>query len=162
MMISIIAAVSKNGVIGREGGMPWDQPADLAYFQKTTKEHTIIMGRKTFESIGSKPLPKRKNIVISSNQNLANDNVIVVDSLISALEQCTDDSEVFIIGGGQIYQEAIKIADKLYLTQIEVVVDEGDTYFPDMFDWKQNSHEKFLHDERNKYDMSFNTYIRKL
>lgn len=121
MIISLIAAVSENNVIGRKKGMPWHMPEDLKYFYKITKGHHVIMGRKTFQEFGvSKPLPERTNIVISGNSDLELQGVIVMHSLIEALQYAKDNNEdeCFIIGGGVIYRESIDMADKLYITRI--------------------------------------------
>lgn len=142
LKISIIAAVSKNGVIGKKGELPWYIPEDLRHFKELTTGHPIIMGRKTFESIG-KPLPNRANIIITRDAGYEAEGCLVVHSLEEALEKAGEaeknppllklrkgKSEVFVIGGGEIYNEAIKVADKLYLTLIEDNF-EGDVFFPD-------------------------------
>lgn len=129
-MICLIAAVSKNNQIGLHNQMPWHIPEDLAYFREITSGHTVIMGRKTFESIG-KPLPHRTNMVLTTNPNFSAEGVFVLHSLNEALELCKTTTEaVFVIGGGEIYKAFLPFAEYLYITLIDEVV-EGDTCFPD-------------------------------
>jgi len=129
-MISIICAVTKNRAIGKNKDLLFKIKNDLARFKSITSGHPIIMGRKTYESIG-KPLPNRTNVVISRDPNLKIENVDVLPSLEKALEKYKNEKEIFIIGGGQIYTQAIDLADKLYLTIIDKIVEDADTYFPD-------------------------------
>src|SRR6185437_4993177 len=127
MKLSIIVAASKNLVIGKNNSLPWHLPADLKYFKKVTMGHCIIMGRKTYESL-SKPLPGRPNIVITRDSNYGNNNgIIICTSLQEAYDQAKlkGESEAFIIGGAQIINEAIKTVDKIYLTEIDAII-EGD------------------------------------
>ena len=128
--ISIIAAQSINHVIGNAGSIPWKIPEDLRKFKETTTGHVIVMGRKTFESIG-KPLPNRINIIISRSITNPPPNTMVAHSLGNALELARqkESSEIFVIGGGEIYSQAIKLADRLYITTVGVTL-EGDTFFP--------------------------------
>jgi dihydrofolate reductase len=128
-MLSLIVAMSKNQVIGRNGGLPWRLRSDLVRFKKITMGHTLIMGRKTFESIG-RVLPGRRTIVISRTTN-AIDGVEIAASLEGALEMARQDSEPFVIGGGEIYRLALPLANRLYITRVEVNID-GDTYFPNI------------------------------
>lgn len=134
---SLIAAISKNGVIGKNNQLLWRVPDDMRRFKELTTGHPIIMGRKTYESIG-KPLPNRANIIITRDKNYPAPGCIVTNSLDEAIEKATEfeGSEIFIIGGGEIYKEAIKLADKLYLTLIHEEK-EGDTYFPDYSEFKK-------------------------
>src|ERR1035437_7501180 len=129
MIISLIAAISRNNVIGRDNKLLWNMPADMKHFREKTSGHTVIMGRKTFESIG-KPLPNRKNIIITRDKTYLRHGVDIVNSLEEALqlasleqgkefEENQDEVEVFIIGGGEIYKQAIDKADKLYITVID-------------------------------------------
>jgi dihydrofolate reductase len=129
--ISMVVAVSENLVIGKDGWMPWNIPSDLKHFKKITAGHPIIMGRKTFESIG-KPLPKRTNIVVTRDLNYSFEGVKVVSSLKNAILEAgkIDQEEIFVIGGGQIYKQALELADKLYLTLVQGEF-EGDTFFPE-------------------------------
>lgn len=138
MGISIIAAVSKNNVIGRDGKLPWHISEDLKRFKRLTSGHVIIMGRKTFESIG-RPLPNRTNIIITRDKNFTPEEVVVTHSVEEALDmgrEKEERGEVFIIGGGQIYTQSMRYADKLYLTVVEEEI-EGDTYFPDYSEFKK-------------------------
>jgi dihydrofolate reductase len=129
-MISIIAAVSKNGVIGVDNKLPWYIPQDLKRFKELTTNNVVIMGRKTYESIG-KPLPNRLNIVVSRNKDLEIDGCLVVDSISKAIKKAGHNKKIFIIGGGEIYRKSIKFAEKIYLTRIDTV-HEGDTTFPEL------------------------------
>lgn len=127
--LALIAAVSENGVIGKDGGLPWHIPEDLKYFKANTTGHAIIMGRKTYDSIG-RPLPKRRNIVVTRNAGLKIEGVEVVTSLEAALDLAhSEDEEPRIIGGASLYQDAFPLATRLFLTQVQRSVD-GDTFFP--------------------------------
>lgn len=128
MLISIIAAMARNGVIGRDGRLPWRLPADLRRFRELTTGHAVIMGRKTYESIG-RPLPDRVNIVITGQPNGLADGVLNAGSLAMALEMSGGEDEVFIAGGGEIYTQALPFADRLYLTVLDADFN-GDTLFP--------------------------------
>ncbi|MDD2584775.1 MAG: dihydrofolate reductase [Bacteroidales bacterium] len=147
--ISIIVATSLNNAIGRNNQLLWHISEDLKYFKKITSGHTVIMGRKTWESIG-RPLPNRRNIVISRSQNIFLEGAEVYSSLKDALKaanksegpcgsQKIDSEEVFIIGGGQIYKQALPIADKLYLTIVNETIEDADTFFPeiDLSQWQE-------------------------
>lgn len=135
-MISMIAAIaSGNRALGKDNKLIYRIPEDLKRFKQITSGHPIIMGRKTFESIGQ-PLPNRKNIIITRDQEYFAEGVAVVHSLEEALREAQGDDEVFIIGGGQIYQEAISLADKLYLTIVEGNP-EADVFFPDYSEFKK-------------------------
>lgn len=155
MIVSLIVAAAGGGVIGKEGGMPWYLPAELAYFKKTTMGHPIIMGRKTHESIG-KTLPGRTNIVITHNPNYqAAEASVVTTSLKEALEKLKTEKEVFVIGGESIYGEALPVADKLYLTKVKANI-EGDKFFKyDPAQWQLTWSEKHSADNKNKYDYEF-------
>ncbi len=156
-MISLIAAVSKNGVIGKDGRLPWDLPADLAYFKKTTLGHPVIMGRKTFESLG-KPLPGRENVVITRSRNHAPPNCLILHSIDEALTFC-EDKHGFIIGGSQIYREFFPYADRLYITLINEDF-AGDSFLPVIEPqmWRLISQTKGVRNEQNPYDYSFLVY----
>jgi dihydrofolate reductase len=132
MKISIISAMSENRVIGKGNQLPWDLPEDLKRFQKITSGHPVIMGRKTYDSMG-KPLPKRTNLVITRNRSFHPEGVNVFESLPMALEFCKKNQfgEIFIIGGGEIFKQAIPYTEKFYLTILHRHV-EGDTFFPDI------------------------------
>lgn len=132
MIITIIAAMARNRVIGRNNKMPWDLPSDLQRFKETTMGHPIIMGRKTFESIGH-PLPGRRNIVITGQEGFAPAGCIVAQDLRSAIALCKGTDEVFICGGEAVFGEAMALADRIYLTVIEKDID-GDAFFPEIPD----------------------------
>ncbi|KYG91974.1 dihydrofolate reductase [Metasolibacillus sp. FSL H7-0170] len=133
-MISLIVAHDKNRVIGYENQMPWHLPGELKYFKEMTMGKPIIMGRKTFESIG-RALPGRRNIIITRNASYKADNIEVVTSLDEALQLVKDEPEIMIIGGEQIFKLALEVADRLYITEIDYAF-AGDTYFPAYEDWK--------------------------
>ncbi|WP_373323194.1 dihydrofolate reductase [Alkalihalobacterium chitinilyticum] len=162
MLISFLVAMDNNRVIGKDNDLPWSLPADLAYFKKVTMGHPIVMGRKTYESIG-RPLPGRENIILTRNREYSVDGCTVLHSL-ADVKQVVDanDKETFIIGGAEIFKEAFPIADKLYITHIDEEFD-GDTYFPAFSDheWKEVSREKGIKDEKNPYDYYFTVYERK-
>ncbi|QQS39438.1 dihydrofolate reductase [Candidatus Woesebacteria bacterium] len=156
MKISIIAALSKNFVIGNKGRIPWHISEDFKYFKKLTLGHTVIMGEATFKSIG-KPLPDRKIIVMSKDKNFEAYGCVVVHSLEDALKLInTESGEIFIAGGGQIYKLFLSLADKLYLTEIDKAF-EGDTYFP-RFDKTKYKRKEILESEENGLKYSFNVY----
>lgn len=158
-VISLVAAMAKNRVIGKDNQMPWHLPADLAHFKRVTMSKPIIMGRKTYDSIG-RPLPGRQNIVISRNQGLAIDGCDVVGSIEEALELVSDVEEVMVIGGGFLYSQMILNADKLYLTFIDLEV-EGDTHFPEFehLNLREVGRESHLADEKNPHNCEFVDYI---
>lgn len=161
-MITIIAAIDINNGIGKDNQLIWYLPADLKRFKTKTTGHHIIMGRKTFESIG-KPLPNRTTIVISRNNNFQiPEGCVLVDSLKEALTVASNDPSPFIVGGAEIYKAAMPIAEKLEITYVHHSFDI-DTYFPIINTniWKEVSREDFKADEKNKFDYSFVTYIKK-
>lgn len=150
-MISIIAAIGRNRVIGIDGNLPWHLPRDFAWFKSCTQGKAIIMGRKTFESLG-RPLPKRLNIVISRNPPSHNehDNVLWATSLPQAIDMAqaqadTWGDEIMIIGGGEIYTQALSIADRLYLTEVNYAPENGDAFFPefDATQWQRQIIESY-------------------
>lgn len=160
-ILSMIVAMANNNVIGKDNQMPWHLPADLAYFKKTTLGKPVVMGRKTFESIG-RPLPGRMNIVISRDQSYQADGVTVVNSVEKALTVAVNSDEIMVIGGGAIYQHCLPNADRLYITHIDADLD-GDTRFPEVnlgCDWQLVQTEQYLADENNAYHMKFNCYDR--
>ena len=160
MIISLIAAMDKNRLIGKENGLPWHLPADFKHFKAVTMGKPVIMGRKTFESIG-KPLPGRQNIVISRS-GFAVDGVTVVNSIEQALQQVANAEEVMIIGGASFYEQMIDRADRMYLTHVEAEC-QGDAWFPDfdMNHWLVISEEVHHADENNNYDFVIKVYQRK-
>ena len=157
MKISLICAASQNGTIGRDNHLPWHLPADLAHFKRLTTGHYILMGRKTYQSIG-KPLPNRTNIVITRQTDFQADGCLVAHSLEQAFALCPTDVEVFIIGGAEIYRQALPVADKIYLTRIRHDF-EGDTFLfeLDPLVWYETSREDFASDQKNQYPYSFIT-----
>lgn len=159
MNISIIVAVAENWVIGENNQLLWHISQDLKRFKALTSGHSIIMGRKTFESIG-RPLPNRKNIVVSRNTNLAIDGCIIVNSLNEALEITKGETEVFVVGGGELYRQALPLANKLYLTKVHKNF-EGDTIFPTInFDEWKLMHKQDGDPTVNGLQYSFCDYIR--
>lgn len=161
LQLSIIVATGLNNEIGKDNQLLWHIPADLKYFKETTLAHTIIMGRKTFDSVG-RPLPKRRNIVISRDTNLVLAGAEVVNSLQQALELCSGSKEeIFIVGGAQIYKEALAFVKTLYITKIHGSFD-ADTFFPEITpqDWELVNSLHFEADENNKYPYTFLTYKR--
>lgn len=163
MILSLVAAMANNRVIGRDNDMPWHLPADLKHFKAVTLGKPVIMGRKTFESIG-RPLPGRRNLVISRQADFSPQGVEVVSSLDAALAAAADADEVMVIGGGQIYRQALAVAQRLYLTFIDADI-EGDTRFPDWEAencWKKVQESHFLADIHNQYNLTFVTFERLL
>lgn len=150
-MISIIAAIAKHNVLGMNNRLPWHLPADLAYFKQLTVGKPVVMGRKTFESIG-KPLPNRQNFVITRQKNYTSTGVFIYSSLESVLAALKDAPEIMIIGGADIYRQAIPLANRMYLTFVDCEC-EGDTFFPvwDEQAWRLLSEETCLPDEKNQY-----------
>jgi dihydrofolate reductase len=159
--LSMIVATADNGIIGNDNQMPWHLPADLAYFKKVTLGKPIIMGRKTFESIG-RPLPGRRNIVISRNGQYNATGVECVTSVEAALELVNDVEEIMVIGGGAIYQHCMPFATRLYVTHIKADI-AGDTQFPQFdtaVEWQKTSGDLFQADDKNNYDLDFCIYQR--
>ncbi len=160
MNINIIVAAAKNNVIGKDNDLIWHLSADLKRFKQLTTGHTIIMGRKTFESIG-RPLPNRTSVIITRQKDYKADDCIVVNSLQEALKAAEKENEVFIIGGGSIYEQAISIAHKIYFTLVHNTF-EGDTFFPviNTKQWKEIKREEHQPDEKNPYAYSFIDYVK--
>ncbi|MBL98494.1 MAG: diacylglycerol kinase [Rhodopirellula sp.] len=160
MTVSIIVAMAENGVIGRDMDLPWHISADLKRFKALTMGHHIVMGRKTFESIG-RLLPGRTTVIVTRQPDYQVDGAVIVNSLGAAQAAATDDSELFIIGGGQIYEIALPLADRLHVTRVHTEVD-GDTSFPaiDWDQWELVSAERHGADEKNDYDFTFESYRR--
>ncbi|KIE21106.1 diacylglycerol kinase [Vibrio sinaloensis] len=154
MIISMIAAMANDRIIGKDNQMPWHLPADFAWFKRCTMGKPVVMGRKTYDSIG-RPLPGRENIVISRDASLTIDGVTTVTSIEGALTAAGDVDEVMIIGGGAIYAACLPLANKLYVTHIDACVD-GDTQFPDWgTEFEECYSETFTADEKNAYNMRF-------
>lgn len=168
MKVSMIAAMSSNRVIGKENSLPWHLPNDLRFFKESTMGKPIIMGRKTFESIG-RPLPGRENFVITQNTNWHRDGVWVAYELDTALEMAanaaedSDSDEIMVIGGQQIYTQALPLANRLYLTRVDATI-EGDAFFPefDETQWSLVSEERHEACEENPYDYLFQIFDKKL
>lgn len=163
MIISLIAAVSQNGVIGKNNDLPWHLPDDMKYFMQTTKEHHVIMGRKNYESIPEKfrPLPNRTNIVITRQKNYQAPGTRIVHALEDALAIAKENNEreAFIIGGGEIYKLGMTYTTRMYLTEIHAVI-EGDAYFPSFIkdQWKEVSRQHHPSDDRHRYAFDFVIY----
>lgn len=159
-MISLVVAAARNNVIGKGNALPWSLPNDLKHFREVTAGHTIIMGRKTFESIG-RPLPKRRNIVITRQADYKPEGVEVVGSLDAAVVTVPPDEEVFVIGGGEIFKQALPIADRVYLTRVEVDI-EGDAFFPPLEpgQWHETSRIDGIVDEKNALPHTFLIFER--
>lgn len=155
MKVSIVVAVAENNSIGKNNQLLWHLPNDLKHFKNITTGGTIIMGRKTFESIG-KPLPNRISIVVSTQKNFDAKGAIVVSSLDVALEKCKNKDEVFIIGGGEIYKYSLPFVDCIYLTKVHQNF-EGDTFFPvlNIDEWKVITEVNHLPDEHHEFSYSF-------
>ena len=166
MTISIIAAASENNVIGKKNQLPWHLPSDMKYFRDTTMGHCVIMGRKNYDSTPEKfrPLPGRTNIIVTRQNKFSAPGCMVVNSIEEALEEVKkkNETEAFIIGGGEIFRQSMHLADKIYLTKVHAEI-EGDVYFPEINneEWKVESAQRFKADEKNKYDYSFLILMRK-
>lgn len=161
MMLSIIAAMDKNRLIGNNNQLPWHLPADFAYFKKTTMGKAILMGRKTYDSIG-RPLPGRMNIVLTRSPNLSIKGVVTVTTLQQVKDLIDDDAELMVIGGSTIYDMLLNDVDRLYLTEVDGVF-EGDAWFPelDVSQWQEIESIEFPADEKNIHAMRFVTLQRK-
>lgn len=159
-MIYIVVATDKNGAIGKDNALLWHLPNDLKRFKAITSGHPIVMGRKTFESIG-KPLPNRRNIIITGNPSYQAEGCEIVHSLKEAIELCKG-NDVYIIGGGTIYKEAMAIADKVYLTLVDVEL-EADTHLENFHlnEWMVESSEEHLKDDKHLYNYQFIDYKRR-
>lgn len=161
MNLTIIAAMAKGRVIGKDNDLIWHLPDDLKHFKNLTKGHHIIMGRKTYESMG-RPLPARTNIVITRQKDYKADGCILVNTLEEAIQKAEGDSQPFIIGGGEIYRQALKYAQTMELTEVNGEFD-GDTFFPkfDESQWKKVERSSHPIDEKHKYSFDFIRYTKK-
>jgi dihydrofolate reductase len=159
--ITLIVARARNGVIGREGRLPWRLPEDLAFFKRTTIGHPIVMGRRTWESIG-RPLPGRRNLVVSRRSDLVAPGAEVVSSLAAALSLCAGEADVFVIGGAQLYADALPRADRLIVTEIDADF-EGDTHWPspDPAEWRESRREHRPPTAERGFAIDFVTYVRR-
>ncbi|MFQ5703328.1 MAG: dihydrofolate reductase [Gemmatimonadales bacterium] len=160
MIVSLVAAMSENGVIGMKGDLPWHLPTDLARFKELTTGHTIIMGRKTFDSVG-RPLPNRRTIVVTRDENFVREGVVTSNSIEQALTLVDGEDEVFVVGGGEIYRLALPLVDRIYLTVVHAEL-EGDTFFPhiDTTEWTLVRDERHEADAKHGYAYSFQLYER--
>ena len=160
--LSFVVAMDRNRLIGSDNSIPWRLPADLAFFKRTTMGHPIVMGRKTYESIG-KPLPGRRNIVVTRNPRYSAEGCEVVHDIDTALAICADDDEIMNIGGATLYEQTMDRATTMYITEIHHDF-SGDTWFPEFSedDWKVVDRQDFSADERNPYDYSFVKFVREL
>ena len=164
MILSLIVAVSENNAIGRHNTLPWYLPEDLKFFKRTTIGKPIIMGRKTYESLGQ-PLPGRLNIILTRRENLAvPEGVLVYNDINTAIERLNkeNDEECFIIGGGQVFETTIEYIDRMYITRVHTTIPDADAFFPeiDHTHWKLTWEEKHYADEQHKYDFTFQKYDR--
>lgn len=163
MTISSIVAIDRNRVIGKDNDIPWYLPADLKYFKRRTINHHIIMGRKSFESIG-RPLPKRTNVVITRNPFYIASNCLIASSVEEALHMAhsNGETEAFIIGGGQIYELALPYCHQVYLTRVDLAVEGGEVFFPPLpdADWQLASSEAHPADEKNEHAYTFERWTR--
>ena len=160
-MLTIIAAAAENNALGKDNTLVWHLPDDFKRFKKLTSGHHIIMGRKTFDSF-PKPLPNRTHVVISRQDNFRKEEIQVVNSLERAIDLAADDPQPFVIGGGEIYKMAMKLADKIELTRVHGTF-EADTFFPEIDEnqWKLISEEFHEKDEKHNYPFTYLTYERK-
>jgi dihydrofolate reductase len=161
MRLSIIVAMDDNQLIGQDNALPWHLPADLGYFKRTTTGKTVLMGRKTYESIG-RPLPSRRNVIISRNTDFRAEGCEVVSSIDQALELSRHDDEVMVMGGASFYEQMLPNVDRLYITQIEGT-HEGDAYFPvfNRADFSESFRESHQPDDKNKHTYHFTILDRK-
>jgi dihydrofolate reductase len=164
MIISLIVAASTNNVIGKNDQLPWSLPTDMKYFKNTTWGMPVIMGRKTFESMGGKALPGRRSFIITRQTDFKPEDVTVVNSFEDAKLEAekTDCKEAFVIGGGVIFKETIDKADRIYMTRVHTVID-GDVFFPEIDEqkWRLVSKRDCYKDEKHKFDFSFELWERK-
>ncbi len=172
MKISIIVAVANNLAIGKNNDLLWHLPKDMKFFKETTEGHCIITGRKNYESIPEKyrPLRNRTNIIVTrqSSSDLGyepNSNLVVLDSIESAIEKARalGESEVFIIGGGEIYKQSLHLADSLYITNVDTIFEDAHTFFPsiELDQWELISKTEYASDEKHKFNFTINQYTRK-
>jgi dihydrofolate reductase len=155
MSVSLVVAVSENGVIGRDGGLPWHLPADLKHFRAVTMDHSILMGRKTHASIG-RPLPGRRNLILSRDHGYRAEGCLVVNSMDAALQTAGPEEELMVVGGEALYRLTLPLAQRIYLTRVHAVF-EGSVRFPalQVSDWKESRREDYRADAKNPYHYSF-------
>jgi dihydrofolate reductase len=159
MIISMVVAVSENNAIGKDNALLWKLPIDLKHFKNITNGHTVIMGRKTYDSMG-KPLPNRRNIVITRTADLEIQGAEVVNTLDDAFELCKSEAEIFVIGGAEIYKQSLSVADRIYLTRVHHNF-EADTFFPviDSRIWRETESERHESDEKHAFAFTFSTLL---
>lgn len=164
-MLSIIVAISENNAIGQKGGLLCHLPADLKHFKDITSGHPVLMGERTYLSLPKRPLPNRRNIVLTDNPQFAAEGAEIVHSIPEALQLINEDStaEFFIIGGGMVYRQFFTLADKLYITRIHHTWNDADTFFPEIKDseWQVIKQEDCTSDNKNLYNYTFLEYIKK-
>lgn len=160
-MIIIIAAAAENNALGKDNELVWHLPDDFKRFKQLTSGHHIIMGRKTFESF-PKPLPNRTHIIITRQKNYAPENCIVVDNIKDAISKAPQNEDVFIIGGGEIYNLALPYSDKIEVTRVHGTF-EADTFFPEINtdEWELVNEDFHSKDEKHNFDFTFQTFVRK-
>ncbi len=158
-MISLVAAIGKNNELGKGNDLLWKFPADQKFFRETTEGHPILMGRKTFESIG-RALPKRRNIIITRDKNYKFPGTEVVHSLEEALALVKNEKEVFVIGGAEIFRQSMDIADRLYITHFAAEDKNADVFFPEIIPvvWNEVSHQEMEPDKDNPIPYTFSVY----
>lgn len=158
--LSLIVAMAKNRVIGANGAIPWHLPNELKLFKSVTMGHHIIMGRKTYESIG-RLLPGRTTVIVTRQQDYRAEGAVIAHSLQDAVVASAGDDEIFVIGGGELYQAALPLADRVYLTVVDAEP-EGDTYMPQMApaQWREHSSQAFAADDRHRHSYRFMVYDR--
>ncbi|MCM3783849.1 dihydrofolate reductase [Neobacillus mesonae] len=161
MGISMIWAMSSNGIIGKDNGMPWRLPKDMDFFKEQTTGHTIVMGRKTWESLRGRALPNRRNVVLT-RQDIELPKAEVIHSVLEGVELAKD-KELFVIGGAKVYEEFLPYADRLIVTRIHETI-EGDTYMPDINwnEWEMTEEFKGEQDEKNPYEFTFQFFRKKV
>ena len=161
MIVSMVVAIAENNAIGKDNQLLWHLPKDLKHFKSITSGHTVIMGRKTFDSVG-KPLPNRRNIVVTRNTALNIEGVEVVNDLKAALALCTTEKEVFIVGGAEVYKLAMADTDRIFLTVVHASF-EADTFFPEIDKdiWKVTASESHEPDEKHAFGYTFSTLERR-
>lgn len=162
MLLSLIAAVADNNALGKDGDLLWHLPNDLKHFKALTLGHSVVMGARTYFSLPRRPLPKRRNIVLTSRTLPEFDGAELARSVPDALRMTASEDEVFVIGGGTLYEQTLPFADKLYITHVHHSFDEADTFFPTIEpqDWILEQQEEHPADERHPYPHTFATYIR--
>lgn len=161
-MITMIAAAAENNELGKDNGMIWHLPDDFKRFKKLTSGHYVIMGRRTFDSL-QKPLPNRTNVVITRNKNYQKEGALIVHTMAEALKVSKEDSQPFIIGGGEIYKMGFPFAEKIELTRVHGTFADADTFFPEFSkeEWKLISEVEHETDEKHKYSFTYETWVKK-